>query len=161
MSFLLVNLAIADIIYAVFITPRVFYQLPFARHPDGVFGTVLCKFVTGGSVAWTGSACSIATFVAIAIERYYAVMYPHKWNLTKRKLQVIWVTPFFGYLITFFYYRYLTDWRDVHRWSERQCYLSSLNSRHPTIYIGYQDSSAILQSATQSNFFWLRNDYLF
>lgn len=88
MSFLLVNLAVADIIYAAFITPRVFYQLPFAHHPDGVFGTVLCKFVSGGSVAWTGSACSIVTFVAIAIERYYAVMYPHKWNLTKRKLQV-------------------------------------------------------------------------
>ncbi|KAL9957210.1 hypothetical protein ACROYT_G038819 [Oculina patagonica] len=89
MSFLLVNLAVADIIYAAFITPRVFYQLPFAHHPDGIGGTILCKFVSGGSVAWTGSACSIVTFVAIAIERYYAVMYPHKWNLTKRKLQVI------------------------------------------------------------------------
>ncbi|XP_078349129.1 pyroglutamylated RF-amide peptide receptor-like [Oculina patagonica] len=91
MNYLLVNLAIADIIYAAFISPRVFYQLPFAYHPDGIGGTILCKFVSGGSVAWTGSACSIVTLVVIAIERYYAVMYPHggKWNLTKRKLIVI------------------------------------------------------------------------
>lgn len=90
MNYLLVNLAVADIIYAAFITPRVFYKLPFAHHPDGVFGTVVCKLVSGGSVAWTGSACSIVTLVAIAIERYYAVMYPHgsKWTLTKRKVRV-------------------------------------------------------------------------
>ncbi|KAL9957215.1 hypothetical protein ACROYT_G038825 [Oculina patagonica] len=110
MNYLLVNLAIADIIYAAFISPRVFYQLPFAYHPDGIGGTILCKFVSGGSVAWTGSACSIVTLVVIAIERYYAVMYPHggKWNLTKRKLigvmkvrkrvtlMVIAVTAIFG-----------------------------------------------------------------
>ncbi|XP_020626597.1 pyroglutamylated RFamide peptide receptor-like, partial [Orbicella faveolata] len=60
-------------------------------HPDGVFGVVLCKSVTGGVFAWTGSASAIVTLIAIAIERYYAVMYPHgnKWNLTKRKLKVI------------------------------------------------------------------------
>ena len=90
MNYLLINLAIADIIYAVFITPRVFYKLPFIHHPDGVFGVVLCKSVTGGVFAWTGSASAIVTLIAIAIERYYAVMYPHgnKWNLTKRKLKV-------------------------------------------------------------------------
>ncbi len=90
MNYLLMNLAVSDILHAVFITPRVFYQLPFVHHPDGVGGTILCKFVTGGSVAWTGSACSIATFVAIAFERYFAVLHPfgNNWNLTNRKLKV-------------------------------------------------------------------------
>ena len=90
MNYLLINLAIADIIYAVFITPRVFYKLPFTYHPDGVFGVVLCKSVTGGVVAWTGSASAIVTLIVIAVERCYAVMYPHgnKWNLTNRKLKV-------------------------------------------------------------------------
>lgn len=89
MNYLLLNLAIADIMYAAFIAPRVYFQLTF-NHPDGVIGTVFCKFVTDGSVAWIGGASSIVTLTAIAIERYYAVMYPHgnKWKLTEQKLKV-------------------------------------------------------------------------
>lgn len=90
MNYLLLNLAIADIMCAMFIAPRVYFQLTF-NHPDGVIGTFLCKFVTDGSVAWIGGASSIVTLTAIAIERYYAVMYPHgnKWKLTEHKLKVI------------------------------------------------------------------------
>ena len=89
MNYLLLNLAIADIMYAAFIAPRVYFQLTF-NHPDGVIGTMFCKFVTDGSVAWIGGASSIVTLTAIAIERYYAVMYPHgnKWKLTENKLKV-------------------------------------------------------------------------
>ena len=88
-NYLLVNLAVADILYAAFIAPRVFFNIT-SIHPDGVTGTVLCKLLTDGNVAWIGGASSIVTFVAIAIERYYAVMYPHgnKWKLTKAKLKV-------------------------------------------------------------------------
>ncbi|KAL9957200.1 hypothetical protein ACROYT_G038809 [Oculina patagonica] len=86
-NYLLLNLAIADILYAMFIAPKVF----FTHNPDGMTGTVLCKLLTDGNVAWVGVASSIVTLVAIAIERYYAVMYPHgnKWKLTKTKLKVI------------------------------------------------------------------------
>lgn len=89
MNYLLVNLAVADIMYAAFIAPRVYFKLA-SNHPDGVIGTVLCKFVTDGSVAWIGGASSIVTLTAIAIERYYAVMYPHgnKWKLSESKLKV-------------------------------------------------------------------------
>lgn len=89
-NFLLVNLAVADIIYAMFITPSVYSNFLFAHHPDGVTGTVLCKLVTGGAIAWTGSASSIFTLVAIAFERYYPIIHPfgNKWNLTKRKMEV-------------------------------------------------------------------------
>ncbi|XP_078349122.1 pyroglutamylated RF-amide peptide receptor-like [Oculina patagonica] len=87
---LLVNLAAADIIYAMFIIPKTFFKLIFT-HPDRVTGTVLCKLVTRGNFAWVGGHSSIITLIAIAIERYYAVVYPfgNKWKLTKRKLKVI------------------------------------------------------------------------
>ncbi len=92
MNYLLVNLAIADILYAAFIVPDVFLSLT-STHPDGMIGTVLCKLVTGGTVAWIGAISSVVTLVAIAIERYYAVVYPlgNKGKLTKGKLKVCYL----------------------------------------------------------------------
>ena len=83
------NLAVADILYAVFMAPDVFIKLT-STHPEGMTGTVLCKLLTGASVAWVGAVSSIVTLAAIAIERYYAVMYPlgNKGNFIKRKLKV-------------------------------------------------------------------------
>ncbi|KAL9957377.1 hypothetical protein ACROYT_G039008 [Oculina patagonica] len=91
-NYLLVNLAAADILYAVFMAPNIFVvQFSFIQHPDGVIGQVLCKVVTGGSVAWVGGVTSIFTLLVIAIERYYAVVYPygHQRKLTTRELKVI------------------------------------------------------------------------
>lgn len=90
MNYLLENLAVADILYAAFIAPHDVILKFTSTHPEGIVGTVLCKLVTGGSVAWIGAASSIVTLVAIAIERYYAVVYPlgNKGKLTKRKLKV-------------------------------------------------------------------------
>ena len=83
------NLAVADILYAVFIVPDVYFRLN-ATHPEGVTGAVLCKVLTGANLAWMGAASSIVTLVAIAIERYYAVKDPfgNIGKFTKRKLKV-------------------------------------------------------------------------
>ncbi|KAL9958484.1 hypothetical protein ACROYT_G035501 [Oculina patagonica] len=51
MNYLLVNLAVADILFAAFISPSVVLRLKI-NHPGGVTGTILCKFLTGGNVAW-------------------------------------------------------------------------------------------------------------
>ena len=89
MNYLLVNLAVSDILFAVFIAPDVFLRLT-TTHPGGVAGTVLCKLLTGGNVAWIAAASSNVTLVAIAIERYYAVVYPlgNKRQLIMRNLKV-------------------------------------------------------------------------
>ncbi|KAL9957213.1 hypothetical protein ACROYT_G038822 [Oculina patagonica] len=90
-NYLLVNLAIADIVYAAFIAPKGYFKLTSVHHPDGMTGLVLCKLLTGGNVAWVGAVSSAVFLVVIAFERYYAVMYPHghKWKLTNHKLKVI------------------------------------------------------------------------
>jgi len=84
-----VNLAIADALYATFVTPQTFFQIT-ATHPNGIAGTVLCKIITGGNLAFIAATCSVVTLVAIAAERYYAVIYPlgNVGKLTKRKLKV-------------------------------------------------------------------------
>ena len=88
-NYLLVNLAVADITFGIFLTPKFILNRIFT-HPDGVAGKALCRFLTGGTLGWYGGVSSAFTLMAIAIERFYAVMYPlgNKGNLTKRKLKV-------------------------------------------------------------------------
>ncbi|XP_068671778.1 neuropeptide FF receptor 2-like [Montipora foliosa] len=90
MNFLLLNLAIADMIVALFVAPRFLLSHLFA-HPDGKTGTIFCKLLTGGNLTWTGGAASVFTLVVIAFERYYAVMYPYgnKGKLTYAKLMIL------------------------------------------------------------------------
>lgn len=89
-NYLLVHLAVADIVYAAFIAPKGYFKLTSVHYPDGMTGLVLCKLLTGGNVAWVGAVASAIFLVVIAFERYYAVMYPHghKWKLSTRKLKV-------------------------------------------------------------------------
>ncbi|CAH3137743.1 unnamed protein product, partial [Pocillopora meandrina] len=90
-NYLIVNLAISDIMYAVFMIPKNIMTLTGAIHPDGMIGLCLCKFVTNGNIAWIGGVSSIITLVAVAFERYYAVVYPFnsERNVTTQKLRVI------------------------------------------------------------------------
>ena len=90
-NYLLVNLAVSDILFATFITPKVIVSLNL-RQPNGVAGLVLCKLLTGGNLAWIPGITSVFTLVAISFERYYTVVYPLDPNrkLTQHKLKVSW-----------------------------------------------------------------------
>ena len=76
--------------YAAFIAPKGYFMLTSVHHPGGMTGFVLCKLLTGGNVAWVGAVASAVFLFVIAIERYFAVMYPHghKWKLSTSKLKV-------------------------------------------------------------------------
>ena len=89
-NYLLINLATADIIVAVFIGIP-FIITPSLTHLEGKMGDVLCKLFTGGNLGWVGALASVFTLVAVAIERYGAVLYPHsqKGKLTKTKIIVL------------------------------------------------------------------------
>ena len=86
-NYLLVNLAIADASYATLVTPQTFLDIA-PTHPGGTIGTFLCKFVTSGNFAWIAADSSVITLVAIAAERYSAVIYPNVGKFTKGKLKV-------------------------------------------------------------------------
>ena len=89
-NYLLINLATADMIVAVFIGIP-FIVIPTLHHPEGKMGDVLCKLLTGGNIGWVGALASVFTLVAVAIERYGAVLHPHsqKGKLTKTKLVIL------------------------------------------------------------------------
>ena len=83
------NLAVADLMYATFLVP-VLIMSHTSSHPEGVTGKILCTLLTGRNLAWIGTGSSVVTLVAIAVERYYAVIYPlgNKGKFTMRKLKV-------------------------------------------------------------------------
>lgn len=89
-NILILNLAVGDALFAALIAPKLIVSVNI-RHPGGWIGSVLCKLVTGGGLAWVGAFCSIYTLVAIAVERYYVVIYPRgkRWTLNNHKLKVI------------------------------------------------------------------------
>ena len=105
MNFLLVNLAVADMLAGIFIGVLVVIN-PTYQHPTGTTGQYLCKFITGGTVAYTAAVASVYNLVAVSVERYFAVLYPlREARLTPRNLRLIilgiwclsllWVMPLF------------------------------------------------------------------
>ena len=80
--YLLVNLAVADFMYAAFIAP--------SSHPDGFIGSGLYQVLTDCNVAWMGAISSIVTLVIISIERHYATLssFDNKGKFSERKLKV-------------------------------------------------------------------------
>lgn len=105
-NYLLVNLASADMVVSIFIGIQ-FIATPTFTHPQGTVGSALCKIITGGTPGWVGAVASVFSLVAIAIERYWAVLHPHsqKIKLTKTKIiilamlswivSIIWAIPGF------------------------------------------------------------------
>ena len=88
-NYLLINLAVADIIFAAFYIANIIPRNSFTP-PEGVPGRILCVLLTDATLTWLAGGASVFTLVAIAVERYYAVLYPHsnKGKLTMRKLKV-------------------------------------------------------------------------
>lgn len=68
MNILVLNLAIADIVVAIFVAIQ-FVIGPMYKHPSGTTGAILCKFLTGGTVTWTAALVSACNLVAISVER--------------------------------------------------------------------------------------------
>ena len=87
MNYLLINLAVADIIYATCPVPNMVLKHSSIQ-TNVVTGKVLYTF---GTSVWTGAASSVFTLVTVAVERYWSVMYHYdggKKKLTLRKLRV-------------------------------------------------------------------------
>ncbi|KAL9957346.1 hypothetical protein ACROYT_G038973 [Oculina patagonica] len=89
-NYLLVNLAVSDIMVALFIIPDYIVNWAF-KNPSGIKGDYMCTFLTGGIFVWVGTAASTILLVVIAFERYIAVVHPlnERWRLTNRRLVAI------------------------------------------------------------------------
>ena len=75
--------------YVTFVTPTIFLSHD-VNHPKGIAGTILCAVVTGGGLAHIGAEASLFTVLAVAFERYFAVVHPYgnRGKLTFHKVKV-------------------------------------------------------------------------
>ena len=89
LDFLFLNLAVADMMVAVFAIPRYVLHHTFV-HPRGYAGHFLCRFVTGGNLMWTAGAASVFSLVTIAFERRHVVARPFSFiQFSKAKLRAL------------------------------------------------------------------------
>ena len=113
-NYLLVNLAVADMMVALSIATQYVLRWTF-YHPNGTAGDYMCKFITGGNFIWIGGLMSAFSLVVIAVERFLAVVRPldGRSRLTTRRLIAIvtagWIFVFLYNLPLFFVVRYNTD----------------------------------------------------
>ena len=87
LNYLLVNLAVADMVFAFSIFTR-YLIMPFITLPEGQTGRFLCTIVE--ALGWTGAAESILCLVYISIERYCAIIHPlrQRGRFTRRRLKI-------------------------------------------------------------------------
>lgn len=130
-NYLLVNLAVSDMMVALFIIPDYIVNWAF-QHPSGVTGDYMCMFITGGNFVWVGMAASTFSLVVVAFERYTAVVYPlnKSLRLTNRRLVAVimasWLYAIFFNLPLFFVVRHEDGVTHcVERWSN-----STLREEH-------------------------------
>ncbi|CAH3173117.1 unnamed protein product, partial [Porites lobata] len=141
-NYLLLNMAVADILYSTFLIPELI-STHSPSHPQGLVGRILCLLLTKGNLAWLGAGSSIFSLVAIAAERYYAVTYPleNKGKLTSSKLKNIiaasWICP----LVLDFPMLLVTDFHKkkghnfcTHAWPEK--WMSQAYTSTWRVYLG-------------------------
>ena len=89
LNYLLVNLAVADMISALCIGIG-YVMTPFITYPEGEVGRYLYMFLIKGELAWIGAAESVLCLVYIAVERYFAIVRPlrQRRRFTRRRLKV-------------------------------------------------------------------------
>ena len=111
MNYLVLNLAIADIMVVLFVTPRFILSHAF-EHPQGLLGSLICKLFTGGNFSWMGGSASVFSLVAISVERYFAVVHPYgtRGKLTIKKVKFVvvacWMLAIVFNLPLFLFIRY-------------------------------------------------------
>ncbi|XP_078372891.1 allatostatin-A receptor-like [Oculina patagonica] len=89
-NYLLVNLAIADMMIVISFTPRHILEGLY-HHPRGLVGEILCKTITSDTFTWVGSVASAISLAVMAYERFTAITSPfgRTSTFTCRKLKFV------------------------------------------------------------------------
>ncbi|XP_022799253.1 neuromedin-U receptor 2-like [Stylophora pistillata] len=112
MNYLLVNLAISDMMVAIFMSPKFVFSRTL-NHPEGTVSDYVCKIFTGESLAWPGALATDFNLVCVTIERYLAINFPYSetkrliFKKLKFVIPVCWVFAFMVNPPNFMYSEYI------------------------------------------------------
>lgn len=89
-NYLLMNLAIADMMIVVSFTPRHILEGLY-HHPRGLVGEILCKAITSDTFTWVGGVASAISLVVMAYERFAAItaQFGRLATFNRRKLRIV------------------------------------------------------------------------
>ena len=113
-NYLLVNLALADMMVAVAIASQYVIARTY-HHPYSTSGDYFCRFLTGGNFIWIGGVASGFFLTVIAVERYLAITRPirDRFRLTTRRLTLVitigWILAIIYNLPLFFVVKLVED----------------------------------------------------
>ncbi|XP_073246269.1 allatostatin-A receptor-like [Porites lutea] len=156
MNFLLVNLAVSDMIVGFFSIFRFLLNNPF-ESLHGTAAHVMCTLLTGGNLMWTGLLASVLFLVLIAVERYHAVLHPlhHQSGFVVTKLKsivtVLWIYAFVWQIPAFSFFRYSNEVKQcVPAWPDTFGYVRSVwwvisTAVIPVIMMGYLYTQIVLR----------------
>lgn len=123
-NYFIVNMASSDILFTVFVIPRLIselYTAPGRWFLRGTLGSVLCKF--DFFIQDITTAVSILSLVAIAFDRFYGVVFPMKAGLMNGRkvcgvvLAGTWILAALLHLPYFYAYKLYDDSKCVYNWS--------------------------------------------
>lgn len=124
MNYFILNMAASDLLFTVFVIPRVVSDLhsaPSRWFVRGVLGSFLCKF--DFFIQDVSTAVSILSLVAIAADRFYGVVFPMKAGLMssgtfrRRILAATWFVSALFHLPYFYAYKLYDDALCLYDWS--------------------------------------------
>lgn len=99
MNYLIVHVAICDILSGIFFTPRA-VLIGLYEHPSGRLGDFLCKFILFGKFGWMAGCASLYTLLAIAWERYKAIVRPHSPRFSNKQVkQAVVISWLIGFIV--------------------------------------------------------------
>lgn len=133
MNYLLVNLAVSDMILLVFFSPTFIFKGAYS-HPVGITGDIFCSLITGETLAWMGGYVSSAFLLAVSIERYFAVAHPHSYGTSfiTKNLRIMvsgcWLFSLAWNSVGFVWKRYDEKGSCIILWSETQFKIYSMLS---------------------------------
>lgn len=123
-NYFILNMAASDVLFTVFVIPRLLSDLhsaPYRWFVGGVLGSFLCKF--DFFIQDVSTAVSILSLVAIAVDRFYGVVFPMKASLMSSgafRRRILAATWFVGALLHspyFYAYKLYDDAFCKYNWS--------------------------------------------
>ncbi len=82
----LVHLSIVDFMVCVLVIPNFLASRPISTPNPGFFGEVWCRVYTSKFLFWLFTMTSVLCLTAVNLERYVAIVYPHKYKTVFSKI---------------------------------------------------------------------------